>query len=78
METDDLRDAEFGTHAEDMPDCCHDHCVAIDGTDYAHYLPYAWVHGLALYTCKRGHFWTCGWGHRRSGVDLAQRGRPHR
>ena len=60
-------------NAATMPDQCHAVCVKLDPLDDRIYFPYAWVHGVGLYECEHGHHWTCGWGHRTSGLDLAQR-----
>lgn len=53
--------------AEDMPDCCHDWCVPEHG-DWSVYFPHTWVEGVGHYRCRRGHVWTCHWGHRGSGM----------
>lgn len=64
----------FGTHASHMPDDCHDRCVQA-GT-YRIYYPHKWRRGTAHYICERGHYWTCGWGHDRSGDSPEHAGRP--
>lgn len=58
---------KWGTLPEDMPDCCHDHCLK-DDSDYTAYFPYRWAGGTAYYVCAQGHRWTCHWGHGYSGV----------
>jgi hypothetical protein len=55
----------WGEQADDMPDDCHDDCGPADFINI--YYPYRWHNGLAHYRCTRGHQWTCGWGHSRSG-----------
>ncbi len=53
--------------AEAMPDMCHDRCVKADPSEAIAYFPYRWSGGVAEYVCRRGHRWTCGWGHKGSG-----------
>lgn len=54
--------AKLGTHAETMPDDCHDRCVP-NGRQ-ALYFPYKWrPDGRAWYQCAAGHVWICWWGY---------------
>lgn len=57
----------WGWAADDMPDLCHDRCVR-DHRDFTMYFPHRWVEGRGEYVCKRGHHWTCWWGHKGSGT----------
>lgn len=65
---------DWGACAEDMPDDCHDICAksGICGI----YYPFRWREGRAHYVCQNGHYWTCGWGHQRSGDASQWRGKP--
>ncbi|WP_224279095.1 GIY-YIG nuclease family protein [Nocardioides lacusdianchii] len=65
----------WSEQAREMPDDCHDVCVAA-GIE-AIYFPHFWAHGTAHYLCEHGHAWTCGWGNDHVGAAPQHRGTPH-
>lgn len=68
-----IKQKGWGTFAEDMPDCCHDHCGVLIG----YYFPYRWEKGKGYYQCKDGCTWNCWWGHSQSGSAPQERGMLH-